>query len=499
MLILPLNAGMAFIWPLFLTNETMKSMKRIFTPAILGCLLFAATSVNAQMEENFNSRPAATLPMVKAHLENQCWIFVNTNINSMYSISALEGDGAMVISNNSGAELSGIYTPVMEVPGRATIRFKYSFDVAPTEPVKMKIYITDAYNEVLMELDEITLNPAGGEHNKNYTKLGSGIYKFLFEYIGPESSKMIFDDLQFTYARKYYTYGCNTPPVATDDVFVGTETRHASGNVTDNDYETDPGEFFWAYLIEGSPHGTVTLDMSGEFTFVPNPGFTGDKTTFTYQICDEGYPSMCSNIATVTINFPSNSSLPVSLIDFTGVYKNDGLVELTWTTNFESNSDKFIVERSIDGVNWEAAGSVAAQGYSTIQTKYRFEDQAGKKVALKSDLFYRLKQLDKDGRTFISKVLMVRVMNKPAVKMVSVTPNPAKNDITVTVTLNESAMTAMKVRSANGMEIKNKTIKAGPGTGQYMIEGTSGLTPGLYFLEVVINSKERMVIKLIKE
>src|SRR5690606_32837672 len=205
---------------------------------------------------------------------------------------------------------------------------------------------------------------------------------------------------------------------------------------------------------------------------------------------------LCSNIATVTINFPSQSSLPVSLIDYTGVYKNDGVVELTWTTNFESNSDKFIVERSIDGANWEASGSVAAQGYSTIQTKYRFEDHAGKKVALKSDLFYRLKQLDKDGKTFISRVLMVRVMNKPAVKMVSVTPNPAKNDIVVTVSLNENAVIAMKVRNTAGTEVQNKTIKAGPGTGQYMIEGTSGLTPGMYFLEVIVNSKERMVIKL---
>lgn len=474
-------------------------MKRIFTPAIFGFFLLAISTVNAQMEENFNSRPAAALPMVKAHLENHCWIFVNTDINSVSALPALEGDGAMVITGKSGLELSGIYTPVMEVPGRAGIKLSYAFDQAPTEPVRMKIYITDAYNNVFMMIEDMELNSAGGEINKVYTRLGSGVYKFLFEYIGPESSKLVFDNLKFTYARKYYENGCNTAPVATDDIVAGTDNRHASGNVTANDYETDPGEFFYAYMIDGSPHGTVTLHMDGEFTFVPNAGFSGDKTTFTYQICDEGYAPLCSNIATVTINFPSQSSLPVSLIDFTGVYKNDGVVELTWTTNFESNSDKFIVERSIDGANWEASGSVAAQGYSTIQTKYRFEDHAGKKVALKSDLFYRLKQLDKDGKTFISRILMVRVMNKPAVKMVSVTPNPAKNDIVVTVSLNENAVIAMKVRNTAGTEVQNKTIKAGPGTGQYMIEGTSGLTPGMYFLEVIVNSKERMVIKLIKE
>lgn len=457
-----------------------------------------ANTATAQMEETFNSSPQATLPFVKAYLETQCWEFENTDINSVSGISAIEGDGAMVMTAEEGG-VARIITPIMEVNGRATIRFNYKFVPALSENTTLKIYLADHFGDIIFELGEVELNAGSGSISNYYPGLGSGYYKFIFEYSGPETSQLVFDNLRFLYARKYYESGCNTPPVALDDVYAGTENRHASGDVTENDYETDPGEFFYAYLITGSPHGTVTLDQDGQFTFVPNEGFTGDKTTFTYQICDYGYAPLCSEIATVTINFSSQSSLPVSLIDFSGVYKNDGVVLLSWTTNFESNSDKFVVERSLDGLEWESAGSVAAQGYSTIQTRYNFEDNAGKKNALKRDLYYRLKQLDKDGKTYLSRILMVRVMNTPAVKMVSVTPNPAKNDIVVTVSLNENSVVAMKVRNTNGMEVKSKTVKTGAGTNQFMIEGTSGLTPGLYFLEVIVNSKERMVIKLIKE
>jgi methionine-rich copper-binding protein CopC len=83
--------------------------------------------------------------------------------------------------------------------------------------------------------------------------------------------------------------------------------------------------------------------------------------------------------------------------------------------------------------------------------------------------------------------------------MISVTPNPAKNDISVNVQLNENSFIVMKVISTNGTEVMKKSLRASAGSNSYILEGTSKLQRGLYVLEVIVNSKERMVVKLMKE
>src|SRR5262249_31816130 len=126
-------------------------------------------------------------------------------------------------------------------------------------------------------------------------------------------------------------------------------------------------------------------------------------------------------------------------------------------------------------------------------------DHAGKNTALKKDLYYRLKQIDDEGKVAVSRILVVRVYNTPAVKMVSVTPNPAKNDIAVTAQLNESGFVAMKILNADGAIVMNKSLKAGVGENSFIMEGSSHLQPGTYMLDVSVNSKERLLVKLIKD
>ena len=81
----------------------------------------------------------------------------------------------------------------------------------------------------------------------------------------------------------------------------------------------------------------------------------------------------------------------------------------------------------------------------------------------------------------------------------SVTPNPAKNDISVTAQLNESSYVAMKILNADGAIVMNKTSKADIGATNFILDGSSRLLPGAYTLDVSVNSKERMLVKLIKE
>jgi hypothetical protein len=57
----------------------------------------------------------------------------------------------------------------------------------------------------------------------------------------------------------------------------------------------------------------------------------------------------------------------------------------------------------------------------------------------------------------------------------------------------------MKVLNTSGAEVMRKSAKAGAGSNSYLMDGSANLKPGMYVLEVTINSKERMIVKLIKE
>jgi len=84
------------------------------------------------------------------------------------------------------------------------------------------------------------------------------------------------------------------------------------------------------------------------------------------------------------------------------------------------------------------------------------------------------------------------------VQMISVTPNPVVNNIKVNMDINESSMIVVKLADNAGSEIMRKNTRASIGSNSIELEGTSKLTAGIYFMEVIVNSNERMAVKLIK-
>ena len=479
-------------------------MKKNFLPSLLAMLLIAGNMIaSAQTWDNFNSRPTVPLSQLKTFFHNHCSQFVGFDINANGWNPGIEGDGAMV-SENTPSPSYGI-SPILSVNGTLSVFFTYKFNntLSSGERRWLIFQLVDENNIVKASLDSIEFTNIDTSTVYTYNQsMGTlaGAYKLFVSYHGIGGSAAIaIDELEIS-ASPYYNSGCNSAPVAINDNITGAANRTASGVVTTND--TDPNsESFNAYLTSPSPHGTVTLNTNGNFSFTPNAGFTGTSTSFTYNICDQGLGVLCSTDATVTISFPAAAGgiLPVSLIDFNGFYRNEGRVELNWITNFEQNSDRFEIERSFDGLSWQKVGVMKAQGISTVRKSYSFTDDAGKNTAIKKDLYYRLKQIDLDSKSAFSRILIVRVYNSNSIKMISVTPNPAKNDIAVNVQLNETSFIVMKMISTNGTEVMKKSLKASAGSNSYVLEGTNKLQRGMYVLEVIINSKERMLVSLIKE
>ncbi|GEM_PF-2599959 len=123
---------------------------------------------------------------------------------------------------------------------------------------------------------------------------------------------------------------------------------------------------------------------------------------------------------------PDCVPLPVQLLYFNAV-KETNISLLQWATASEHNNKGFEVQRSADGSGWESIGYLSSKGRngnSSFALDYHFTDYA----PLKSSNFYRLKQLDFDGKFEYSPVRMVRFDNNK----IGIYPNPAKENITIT-------------------------------------------------------------------
>ncbi|MHA4844481.1 T9SS type A sorting domain-containing protein [Flavitalea antarctica] len=116
--------------------------------------------------------------------------------------------------------------------------------------------------------------------------------------------------------------------------------------------------------------------------------------------------------------FNVNLVLPTILKSFTGKTAGNN-IQLNWNTESESNSDKFIVERSSDGSSFTAIGTVDAAGNSNRPKQYTFTTNGNKKNS-----YFRLKMLDIDGKSKYSPVVTVNGFG-PETITVSAFPNPA--------------------------------------------------------------------------
>jgi hypothetical protein len=456
-----------------------------FTP------LFAETPPS--ITDNFNSRPGTRLTEVKGFLQGQCWFFADFDINRGGWTPNIEGDGAMVSGTGASAtERTGIYTPLMDLSNSTPVSFTFSFNMAVSDRRWFKIVAIDGKENPIAVLDSVELTGSAPNHTYKYSKnfTLAGTYKLYINYQGIGGSERIaIDQLNVGAAPHYASSPCNVAPVALRDKFAGTASHTANGNVLSNDYDPNH-ETMTAYLLSESPDGRVDLNKDGSFQFTPKDGFTGGSTRFSYKVCDDGSPSLCSITTTATIRFPNKSTL----LAFQAMYSRKETA-INWNTASNNHSKVFEVERSLDGTYYKKIGEVTADEAQSGQ--YSFIDKMHEQER-RNDLYYRLRQIDGADRVTYSKVLLVRSYGTRSVEAVSVTPDPSVNDIQVNVQLKEKSFVVMRVTDDNGSELIKQSAMGDNGSNMYNIEGTSQLQPGTYNLEVIINSNERLTMKLAK-
>ncbi len=78
-------------------------------------------------------------------------------------------------------------------------------------------------------------------------------------------------------------------------------------------------------------------------------------------------------------------------------------VRLSWTTESETNSDYYAIQRLTNGGIWETVGFVKAAGNSSTPLSYSFTDEN----PVEGINYYRLKQVDLDGKAHFTNTIPV--------------------------------------------------------------------------------------------
>lgn len=190
------------------------------------------------------------------------------------------------------------------------------------------------------------------------------------------------------------------------------------------------------------------------------------------------------------------SSLPVTLLGLSG-YRDVSRNQLRWGTGCESRNKGFEVQRSNDGINYTAIGfvnSLAPNGSSNSTLYYQFTDNTpqGEKQ------FYRLRQVDMDGNTKLSNVIMINGDRATSMAITNLYPNPAKDVVNLVIGSPSVDNGMIIISDFAGKVVLKQNVTLGTGTNAVSFN-ISNLANGQYMVKLVCDANCTSYTKFVKQ
>ncbi len=223
----------------------------------------------------------------------------------------------------------------------------------------------------------------------------------------------------------------------------------------------DPNEYWIVNRVSG---GTANIDMNWDNSKVAMPNYALADIRVANYIGGNwtsvgtgatGNTTTTGNISATTLasfgSFALGSVsfiLPVNLVQFSAS-KNNGTAMINWTTTDEINVGYYEVQRSDDGIVFYTIGTVAARNQTDLQ-QYQFADSQ----PLKEQTYYRLRSVDIDGKTKLSKVVKISNLNMGAYLTVA---NPVHNAIHITAG-NTGGVFEYRINTLGGQTVRGGSI-----------------------------------------
>jgi hypothetical protein len=185
-----------------------------------------------------------------------------------------------------------------------------------------------------------------------------------------------------------------------------------------------------------------------------------------------------------------DASLPLTWLNFSGLQQQND-VKLTWTTSSEINVSHFILERSLNGNEFEQIARVEARGSAGSTTGYSFVDINAVKMAV-PNLYYRLRKLDRDSSVGYSATIQVPLERVFSGLIVNAYPNPFNKEIrTEVISGNPSDIIRnIELINVSGKVVYTRQVNQAVNR-TVTLDIPEQLSKGVYILKVRVNDEIR--------
>jgi len=286
-----------------------------------------------------------------------------------------------------------------------------------------------------------------------------------------------------------HTYRMNAAAVFTDTLYLDAEDNTDAVFVFQVIGALSTGTYSKVKLINGTQAKNVYWMVDGAVTINDFSVFCGTI------VCHNGAISLNTGVTlngralttagiVNTMAITANNSfggfcvvLPIKLLSFTGACDMQNVV-LKWSAATETNNSYFAVEKSDEGTNWRAIGTVEGAGNSSRLHAYVFTDRLpGKAIS-----YYRLRQTDFRGNYEYGEVVTVKSCEDKATESILFYPNPSDGKFTVLFRGDRNNVTSIEIFNSIGGKVCESI-------GFKSKFDLSANAPGIYIMRMHLHSK----------
>ncbi|MBL0134079.1 MAG: T9SS type A sorting domain-containing protein [Chitinophagaceae bacterium] len=359
------------------------------------------------------------------------------------------------------------------------IKFNENFDTGTTNAALPTGRTTYSYNSTTVLAD--------GDYKLSNSSKGRTEWHGSADHTGNTNGRMMVINASYTVGEFYRDTVVGLTPNASFSVFLYVMNANTLGTCGSGAILPKLQFIVESYNNDGSFTQLTTftsssIPQSQNPTWIKVGGYfnlPAGVTAVRYKILNNA-PGGCGNdlaIDDITFAQCASLALPVTGMRLKAQLHN-GTALLSWSTVQEFNSEKFILERSNDGKNWEAINSQAAAGNSQSTKSYQFIDNK----PFKDASFYRILQIDIDGKFTYSNIEIIKAGNVKGSYAIS--PNPFQNQFSIQLSSDKEQTAVVKLVDMNGKTVKYTNWTLNKGLNNTQIQSLQSLNNGIYMVEV---------------
>ncbi|HSC40044.1 MAG TPA: T9SS type A sorting domain-containing protein, partial [Chitinophagaceae bacterium] len=184
--------------------------------------------------------------------------------------------------------------------------------------------------------------------------------------------------------------------------------------------------------------------------------------------------------------------LPVSFLSVSATGNNDK-TNISWKVANDEEVLEYVIEKSINGVNFVPLGTLLQQASANGIGDYRFADLVPVANGIS---YYRVRAVTSSGRSSYSTIVTVK-LSAPA-GMLTVSPNPATESASLSLVSAVNGTAEVQLLDMAGHSCWHQQYAVSAGANTLPLEGLQSLRTGIYLLQYNDGSTTKQVKLLVR-